>query len=139
LYNGRVRPSDVSTYFDIAPKTFDEAALMADLAAGKDPATVFAALEPQHPEYLALKAALAAFEDPATTPPPRIADGPVLRLGTDDPRVPVIRERLHVASIETGTTYDQGLFEAITAFQTSQGLEPDGIVGPATVAALNGG
>src|SRR5690606_24432943 len=36
-------------------------------------------------------------------------------------------------------TYDQALVDAITTSQQELGLTADGIMGPATVAALNGG
>jgi murein L,D-transpeptidase YcbB/YkuD len=65
-----------------------------------------------------------------------------------DDRVPLLRDRLAVAAPEipegatdavVDTTYDQALVDAIKAFQESLGLTADGVLGPATVAALNGG
>jgi murein L,D-transpeptidase YcbB/YkuD len=78
-----------------------------------------------------------------------IPDGPLLRPGQRDERVTLLRQRLDVPEPEipetageeaaVNITYDEALVEAVIAFQDSLGLTPDGIVGPATVAALNGG
>lgn len=140
IYTGRIRPRDVSASLDIEPKRLDEAALLMRLAATDAPGEVFAELEPKHPEFLALKAALARVEDDKVDRPQPVPDGPVLRLGMSDPRVPLLRERLKLAGAPDAlTVYDAGLYEAVKAFQESQGLEADGIIGPATVAAFNGG
>src|SRR5690606_27577013 len=65
-------------------------------------------------------------------------DAPVLRPGNSDNRLPSIRARLEITP-STSTLYDDLTVAAVKAFQEGQGLEVDGIIGPATVAALNGG
>lgn len=140
IHTGRIRPGDVSPMLDIAPKRIDEATLLMRLAAAKSPADVFAELEPQHPEFQALKAALAAFGDNAVDRPEPIRNGPLLKVGMTDPRVPVIRHRLEVPVPEGDPYYyDETLFEAVKSFQASLSLQDDGVIGPATVAAFNGG
>jgi murein L,D-transpeptidase YcbB/YkuD len=140
IYNGRIRPQDVSAFLDIAPKRLDESALLMRLASSGDPGAVFAELEPRHPEFLALKAALARFESDKVDRPEPLPDGPTIKPGMSDPRVPLLRERLKItASAEALTVYDQPLADAVKAFQQAQGLEADGVVGPATLAAFNGG
>jgi murein L,D-transpeptidase YcbB/YkuD len=138
LHNGRIRPQSVSENFDIKAKPIDEAALLARLAASDDPAAILGELEPRHPEFLALKAALANFEDTNAARPIPIGPGPVLRPGNSDARLPAIRARLKLAA-STSTAYDQATVTAIEDFQKGLGLEVDGIIGPATIAALNGG
>jgi murein L,D-transpeptidase YcbB/YkuD len=138
LHNGRIDPLAISPLLDVKPKTIDEAALLESLAKSDDPATILFALEPQHPEFQALKAALANFERSSATRPTPIGDGPVLRPGNSDTRLPAIRDRLKL-SASTSELYDQLTVDAVEAFQEGQGLEVDGIIGPATVAALNGG
>jgi murein L,D-transpeptidase YcbB/YkuD len=39
--------------------------------------------------------------------------------------------------VDDGLSYDSGLVEAVIAFQMRHALDPDGVVGPATLAALN--
>ena len=138
LHNGRIRPQSVSENFDIKPKPIDEAALLARLAGSDDPAAVLGELEPRPPQFLALKAALARFEDDAADRPAPIAQGPVLRPGNSDTRLPAIRERLKLTA-STSAAYDEATVTAIKDFQRGLGLEVDGIIGPATIAALNGG
>ncbi len=138
LYTGRIDPRTVSPLLDIAPKSLDEAALLMQLAGSEDPVAVLEALEPTHPEFLALKAALASFDDTPADRPAQIAEGPTLRPGMSDPRVPALRVRLELPAVD-GTVYDDALVEAIKAFQTSNDLDVDGVTGPATLAALNGG
>ncbi|KKB77173.1 hypothetical protein VW35_15360 [Devosia soli] len=138
LHNGRIKPQSVSELLDIQPKPIDQAGLLERLAKSDDPAPILAELEPKHPEFLALKAALANFKAANTARPTPIGDGPVLRPGGEDPRVPLIRARLEVADT-TSTLYDTDLVTAVETFQESLGLEVDGIIGPATIAAFNGG
>jgi murein L,D-transpeptidase YcbB/YkuD len=148
-YGGRVAPTAVSKLITIAPKRIDEAQLLLDLAASDAPDQVLLGLDPQHPEFGRLKAALSRFYDGSVTVEQiTIPDGKVLKLGMKDERVPLLRTRLAVAAPEipegatdaiVDITYDQALVDAIRAFQESLGLTADGIMGPATVAALNGG
>ncbi|MHA6296948.1 L,D-transpeptidase family protein [Devosia sp. CAU 1758] len=138
IHNGRIDPQSISTLLDIKPKPIDESALLEQLAGSQDPAAIMATLQPRHPEFLALKAALANFEQADAARPVPISDGPVLRPGNSDARLPAIRDRLKLIA-STSTRYDDLTVGAIKAFQQGQGLEVDGIIGPATVAALNGG
>ena len=138
IYNGRIKPQSVSANLDIAPKPLDTAALLVQLATSADPVAVLTALEPVHPEFLALKAALATFDDAGTERPTPIAEGPTLRPGMSDPRVPLLRARLDVPPAD-GLVYDDVLVDAIKAFQATLDLDVDGVMGPATLAALNGG
>ncbi len=138
LHNGRIDPQSISTLLDLKRKPINEAALLEKLAQSKDPARILMQLEPQHREFQALKAALADFEQSNAARPTPIGDGPVLRPGNSDARLPAIRARLKLDA-STSQLYDELTVDAIRSFQEGQGLEVDGIIGPATVAALNGG
>jgi murein L,D-transpeptidase YcbB/YkuD len=138
IYTGRIVPSSVNQLLDIAPKQLDDTALLVQLASSPDPVAVLAALEPTHPEFLALKAALATFDESQATRPTQIAEGTTLKPGMTDPRVPLLRVRFELPAAE-GSVYDDALVEAMKAFQTSSNLDVDGVMGPATLAALNGG
>jgi murein L,D-transpeptidase YcbB/YkuD len=138
IHNGRINPQSISTNLDIKAKAIDEAALLERLTQSADPAEVLNELSPKHPEFLALKAALASFNTTAADRPTPIAGGPTLRPGNADPRVHAIRERLQVASLGTDI-YDDVTFQAVKSFQATQGLDVDGVIGPATISALNGG
>ncbi|HVY52131.1 MAG TPA: L,D-transpeptidase family protein [Devosia sp.] len=148
-YGGRINPTDVNPLLTIAPKRLDAAEVLTRLASSEDPAKVLADLDPPHKEFQLLKAALAKFydKDAVQTETITIPDGPTLKLGMKDERVPTLRERLAVPAPEipegatdatVDTTYDKPLLEAVKAFQAGLGLNADGVLGPATVAALNG-
>lgn len=148
-YGGRINPTDVNVLLTIAPKKLDAADTLTKLAASDDPAKFLLSLDPPHPEFKLLKAALAKFydKDAVKTETIIIPDGPTLKLGMKDERVPTLRERLAVPAPEipegatdakVDTTYDKPLMEAVKAFQAGLGLTADGVMGPATVAALNG-
>jgi len=149
LYGGRIAPTAVSKLLTITPKRIDEADILLKLASSDTPDQILMGLEPQHDEFTRLKTALAKFYDGSVTVEQvTIPDGKTLKLGMKDERVPVLRDRLAVAAPEipegatdavVDTTYDQALVDAVKAFQESLGLTADGVLGPATVAALNGG
>ncbi len=136
---GRINPRTVSRSIDITPPRVDGASFLLDLVSSDDPAALLNSLSPTHPEFVALRAALARHymgevEDVITIP-----EGALLRPGMNDPRVPLLRQRLEIAAGEDETLYDDQLVAAVETFQEETGLLVDGVVGPATIAALNGG
>jgi murein L,D-transpeptidase YcbB/YkuD len=134
---GRVHWSRVSgdIYYDRKPP--DPAEVLAKLAEAKDVGEALASYEPQFPAYVALKAKLAELRagknDGGKTP---IANGPALKIGMQDERVPPLRERLGVTG--DGDTYDKPLAEAVKKFQQEHELKATGTLTAATVEALNG-
>ncbi|HZD52107.1 MAG TPA: L,D-transpeptidase family protein, partial [Woeseiaceae bacterium] len=97
------------------------------------------------PYYRRLRAALARYRRIASEGDwPAIPDGPSLEAGMNDRRLPALALRLRLAGdLEEpkASTHpvemDATLVEAVRRFQTRHGLTPDGIVGPATLLALN--
>jgi len=139
IHTGRIRPADVSVLLDVQPKRIDEAAILLELARSDDPASVFARLEPQHTEFRELREALAEFDQAQAERPVPIATGDLIRPGNTDARVPAIRQRLALVASLEDMVYDTTTVEAVKEFQRTAGLDPDGVIGPATIAALNGG
>ena len=138
IYTGRIIPHSVDANLDIQPKTLDEAALLVQLASSPDPVSILTALEPTHPEFLALKSALATFDESKTDRPAQVAGGVSLKPGMTDARVPALRARLKLPAAD-GLVYDDAIVEAMKAFQATLALDVDGVLGPATLSALNGG
>lgn len=140
LHSGRIDPRRVSSSITERPPAFDAADTLKALATAGDPMSVLAGLEPEHREYLALKTLLADYISGKVAEVEAIPDGGMLRPGMQDDRLPLLRKRLKLPEPETDPlTYDDATVAAVEAFQESQDLLVDGIVGPATVAALNGG
>jgi len=139
-YGGRIDPRAVSSLLDIAPRRLDPTETLLKLAASETPDQILLELAPKHREFAQLKTALARFYDGMVEEQISIPDGQLLKPGMSDDRVPLLRARLQLpAGPEGDLTYDEALVEAVTAFQESLGLQADGVTGPATVAALNGG
>lgn len=149
-YGGRINPLDVNKTWTITPKRINEAEMLVKLAESDAPEKVLLDLSPRHPEFLGLKAALSKFYDGSVIDAAvTIPEGQLLRPGMRDDRVTLLRQRLDVpepeipetagATATVDITYDAALVEAVKAFQDSLGLNTDGVVGPATIAALNGG
>jgi murein L,D-transpeptidase YcbB/YkuD len=139
-YGGRINPRQVSGYITITPPHINESETLMELAGSDSPGDILRALSPTHREFVALRDALAGFYDGTAEEPLVIPDGSMIRPGRTDERVPLLRERLGLTAPQTDElVYDEELVAAVEAFQDSLGLLVDGIVGPATTAALNGG
>lgn len=149
-FGGRISPLDVNKTWTIAPKRINEAEMLVKLADSTEPDKLLLALSPTQPEFLGLKAALAKFYDGAVMDAAiTIPEGKLLKPGMQDERVTLLRQRLDVpepdipetagAAVTVDINYDEPLVAAVQAFQESLGLNGDGVIGPATIAALNGG
>jgi murein L,D-transpeptidase YcbB/YkuD len=134
---GRVHWSRVSGdifYDQSAPNPGD---VLATMAQAKDAGEALDAYEPHAEAYLALKAKLAEVRaGQRGSDKTRIPNGPSLKIGMRDERVPLLRSRLDVTS--EGATYDKELADAVKKFQEAHELKPTGTLDMATVEALNG-
>jgi murein L,D-transpeptidase YcbB/YkuD len=160
LYTDSLIRLAYSLYFGkLDPRSFDPQWNYARTLDGIDPPRALEALvtapslgdalyayAPQLPEYRGLRKALAhyrALRDAGAWQP--LPPGPTLRPDMRDARVAALRARLEVAGDLAGADapdpdlYDPALEAAVTSFQDRHGLEPDGIVGRRTLAALNVG
>jgi murein L,D-transpeptidase YcbB/YkuD len=136
---GRIHFSRISGDIGFDLQMPEPSDILAKVANATDVASVLDSFHPQHPQYKALKKALAEARGIKTEEPEivRVPEGPSLKPGMNDPRVVALRKRLKIAD-ETNTVYDASVVEAVKAFQKSAGLNADGLVGPATLRALNG-
>lgn len=98
-------------------------------------------LAPQNQEYRALMAELAALLATPDTGAISIPNGPLLRTGSSGLRVQLLRVRLaqlgYLPPDLPRDDFNDEVAEAVEAFQWDSGLEPDGLVGPATLDVLN--
>jgi murein L,D-transpeptidase YcbB/YkuD len=134
---GRVHWSRIGPsifYNEAVPNSGD---VLGRLAAATDVAAALDSYEPHAPGYLALKSKLADIrtgKGDGTKPP--IPNGPVLKIGDQDGRVPQVREKLGV--LGDSATYDKPLAEAVKKFQVDHALKVTGTLTSATLDAING-
>jgi len=137
-FSGRIKPASVSHSITQKPPELDGAKFLVQLASSSEPDKLLLSLSPTNGEFLALKSALARALKDDEAAPIIIADGKILKAGMSDKRVSVLRQRLDLTANQQSDVYDAELVAAIKTFQLNMGLIVDGVVGPATIAALNG-
>ncbi|WLD98429.1 murein L,D-transpeptidase [Agrobacterium leguminum] len=150
---GRVDPNRLSGYHDFKRKTVNLAPVLKLAGLSPDVAAYLRSREPSSAEYLALKAELARLRgegDAAHTV--RVPADLVLKPGNSSADmanvVKAIEHRASPAfkaehaSIISGyqqtPDYTPDLVDLVKAFQSENGLKPDGVIGRATVRAMVG-
>lgn len=91
---GRIIPNRISASHDLNPPTVDGREALQRLANEPSPSAYLASLHPVHPAYEAFREALAELRARSDRDEEPIADGPVIRPGEADARIPAIRARL---------------------------------------------
>jgi murein L,D-transpeptidase YcbB/YkuD len=89
-----------------------------------------------NPLYAKLRGALAGYGEEQAGPVAHIPAGSILKPGSKDPRVRLLRIRL---GLTPDGAYDAALASAVRALQRSHGQPADGTAGPLTLALLNQG
>jgi len=123
--------------YDLVPP--EPGAVLTKLADAKNIADALDSYNPPHPGFKALKAKLTeARGRTGDTGRTRISYGQNLKPGMEDPRVPLLRDRLGVAGEAGNNIYDKALAEAVKKFQRQRDLSPTGVLNSATIDAFNG-
>ncbi len=166
---GMVTPNRISGYHDLTPPKIAAKDAVASLLNHPAPHDWLMSLHPKLPAYAAMKAELAKLgSSNREIEQIVVPSGPLLKLGVDDDRVPILRERLKqlkllknkdelalsdnqasdaplygtdgsvLAADNPSLTMSETDVIAVKAFQRSVGLSPDGIAGRRTIDALNG-
>ncbi len=148
---GRVAPDRISGYHDLPRKQVDLAAALDRIAQAKDVAAVLARQNPQNARFRALVAELQKLHADSQ-PPVAIAPDTTIKPGDANPQLGAVisaidrigssaLEKQHAAALAQGAKaqqYTPDLVALVRDFQRERGLSPDGVVGPNTIAALNG-
>ena len=144
LSSGRVNPETVQAEWFIKSREVDLVEVLHKGLEGRQVQETLENLRPPHPGYARLKQALATYEDTLKTGGwAQVPPGPKMEKGDRGRRVKALRSRLIASGDLEGSTpgdpdfFDDDLHQAVLRMQKRHGLEADGIVGPATLAALN--
>jgi L,D-transpeptidase YcbB len=144
LQTGRIAPERVFAQVQYAEHAPQAADILRKITQSADVDAAFDNFNPPDAGFCALKRELASLRarakagDTAAPAQNRIPDGPIIKLGVADPRVPLLRERLGLRGRPNDTRYDRSLYNAVRAFQHRHDLQPDGVVGPKVLALVNG-
>jgi murein L,D-transpeptidase YcbB/YkuD len=143
---GRIDPRRVDFPYDAPRRTFDPAVAAREIAGGAEPLAALAALDPPFPQYARLRDALGRYRALAARTDLAVPRLPTLRPGDTDDGVPALRTYLAAlgdlpadappVAPQHAHTYDAALVQAVKHFQARNGLAADGVVGAATLQAL---
>ena len=146
LRYGKVEPRSLDPDWNLS-NTMSRSALESRLEsaiAAERIALVLKELPPQDQKYDQLKKELVRYRSIAKEGGwPVLAEGPILKEGVRDRRVPRLRERFEVSGDITESKsdakkiYNRELAEAVRQFQKRNGKEANGVLGPSTVKLLN--
>lgn len=146
LHSGRIDPREIHENFDGASHLrYDARTILRDaLAQDRLPQAVREAA-PRFPLYPALRKALAQYvaleHDPAWRAPLPPLPGRKLEAGQPYAGLTQLAERLVLlgdmpAGVSTADRYAGSLIDGVKSFQRRHGLDPDGVLGPATFEQL---
>jgi len=140
--SGRLEPKQVAPDLAVFPRPILGPEILEGAAKADDLGAYLDQLAPAIDAYGKLHDALAELRKEARTAPwPVVPEGAALKPGAVEPRVLILRERLKASGdlqeSDESDVFDSRLEEAVDRFQARQGLAADGVVGRATLAALN--
>ncbi|MDP8249465.1 L,D-transpeptidase family protein [Pseudochrobactrum saccharolyticum] len=148
---GRVIANRLSGFHDLPRNRIKPELVLKALVADAEPAETLAAFNPQNSYYQKLKAQLASMK-PETKNTVRIAADTLIKPGQDNAELPKILALIvqkapagYLNSYQemfdrhkNGTLYDPELVAAVKDYQKLMGKTPDGVIGRATIAGLQG-
>jgi murein L,D-transpeptidase YcbB/YkuD len=136
---GRIAPRRVVPQVEYGDHTPDPADILKTITQARDVNAAFNGYDPQEQDFRALKEKLAELRRQAGDDAGnRIADGPAIRPGAKDARIPALRARLHLKGRADDTRCDRALTNAIRRIQRDAKLRPTGIIDRKTLALING-
>ena len=142
LAQGQMDSALIEQDWALARPSFDAGVLLGQLAQIRDIAAVTVGLRPSLPDYGRLRVALERYRAIARDGGWQSLPGPRIEPKEVGPQVRSLRARLAAegdlpAAQADGDDFDAETVRAVKRFQSRHGLEVDGRVGAATLAALN--
>ncbi|MEQ8857429.1 MAG: L,D-transpeptidase family protein [Pseudomonadales bacterium] len=135
--SGAVSPRDLDPDWHIVPDEIDPVSVLDRALAGDG--NVFGLLDglwPDSDDYRRLVERRARILSLGEIEILQVPGGPLLKPGQSGDRVRLLKDRL-LGPDQHSDLFDAELKAAVVDFQTSAGLEPDGIVGAATLEVMN--
>src|SRR6516162_4593129 len=141
LQSGRFPYTRVSNNIELPQDSPDPAQVLAKIAEAADAGAALDGFSPPHEGYKKLKAMLAQMRAKAPAAK-EIAQGQVLKLNAkapmEDPRVPLLRDKLGLTGDASDLRYEAKLAEAVKKFQRANELPVTGNLDSKTITELNG-
>ena len=135
---GRIELSRISPLITAKLDLPEASEVLRRLSTAVDAGAALAAFNPPHPTYIALRRELAKLRAQRPSQPTvRVPKGPILRVGMQDPRVPLIRARFNLKQGKDQNLYDESVATAVAGFQKAKGLPTDGVLNARTIEALS--
>ena len=140
----RIDPQSIDRLITEKPEVADPARILSTVSTALDADAALRGFNPTQAGYLALREKLIEVRREKPRSIDRIAAGPTLKPGMQDPRVPLIRARFGLDAQPLANTADDLLYDtrvasAVADFQRSSGLPASGQLTTRTVSALSGG
>jgi len=142
--SGRINPETIDAEWVATRREVDVAAALEKAIAADRVAEVLDDLLPGAPGYQSLRSALARYRLMASREwPARVPEGDKIHPGERETRIAGVRAILEAwGEIPADKpadpdSYDPDLEKAVRRFQARHGLDPDGVIGPKTLEALN--
>ncbi|MGC1467296.1 MAG: L,D-transpeptidase family protein [Pseudolabrys sp.] len=135
---GRIAPTRVLTEVSYGTHATDQADLLKTIINAQDTNAAIESFNPPAAGFKALKAKLAELRGETDNAQARIPEGPLLKYGMKDARVPALRQKLGVNGKPNDILYDKRLFNAVRYFQKRSDIRASGDVDSKTLNALNG-
>lgn len=143
LYSGKIKPQELYKDWDIPAKFIALADKLLVAIKTNAVASTFKTIKPQHYTYISIKKSLILLENLPKYNLKKIALNDKIELNDTINEIIAIKEHLiywkdyeNKDSIIT-PVYDEKTFLAVKKFQKRHGLKPDGVIGNATIKALN--
>lgn len=141
LLAGKVDPSSLSPEWQANRRRKNLVDLLERVANGESVTQILTASQPRQIRYQRLIDALDKLRRMPTMDWPALPLSPLIRAGGSDSRLAEIAARLQLwgdlAQPPTADIYSPELQTAVRKFQARHGLQADGIIGEATMQALN--